>query len=877
MVVTSPVLARPALVAAALALGLGGAACGAAPAPPPAPYELPRKIVGPAVVAPGDPTGAAVTPTAYRLELAIDPSSTGFTGEIQIDLDLAARTSAIWLDGEGLELTTATLVRPGATTEDDHWVELTRAAGAPAGRIGFELAAPLDPGPATLTLGFAGLYRVDDGLFAQAYRARTYVFSDFEPVDARRAFPCFDEPRFKTPWTVSLVVPRGMQAFANTAAVRTTDVGDGLRRVEFAPTPPLPSYLVAVAVGPFEVVEVAGGPLPTRIIVPEGRRAAAARAAEYAPELLDAAVELLGRPVPFDKLDFIAVPRFGGAMENPGLVTVAADILLATGGGEAADRKLALVLAHEAAHLWFGDWMTLIDWRDLWIQEGLATWMADELLARWRPAWATRRDELRYRAEAMRDDELPDAHALRPEALDGPRALFDVLTYQKSSAMLHMIEAWVGPERFVTALRGLLDARAWGHARSDDLVDALAGAAGAADVAAVRAALASFVHRPGVPVLDAEVRCERDGARLTLTPREAGWAVPACVRWSAGGDAAPQRACVIAETARELDLGTACPAWVHPSADGAGYYRWSLRGAALADLIGAVGLTDRERLDAAYQLRGALADGAPLREVADALAAAAGSDVPEVAALAVAEYQLLLDQLAPGAARRVIAAHLRDALAASVRRLGTQPRGDEPADARRLRAVALGGAGGPGGDKKVIAWARKVTRRWLDGARTDDDLLEAALTVVAHHADRALTDELVAAAGRSHDELTAGRDDTPLLGRALTHLPAAHALDALRAALDGALHSGTTFTLAIGLLSRADTADDAATLLAGRGDWLTFTVPFAAICDDALVDRVDPSAARDPAYAVVLHRRRTEADRCAALRARAAGAAKAFR
>ncbi|MCA9675242.1 MAG: hypothetical protein KC464_09420, partial [Myxococcales bacterium] len=491
---------------------------------------------------PADVTGAGVTPRAYHLELAIDPEATGFTGTVTIDVDVAVRTRTIWLDARELEISSVRVVRPGAAGAPDEQLEATEATGAPTGKVGITLARPLPPGPARVELRFAGLYRLDDGLFAQTYRAHTYAFSDFEPLDARRAFPCFDEPRFKTPWTVSLVVPHGLVALSNTAAETTTRLDRDLDRVDFATTPPLPSYLVAVAVGPFDLVDVDGGPVPMRLVVPQGRRAAAERARVIAPQIVAAAAELLDRRVPFDKLDFIAVPRFGGAMENPGLITVSAGILL-DATDDAAERRLALVIAHETSHLWFGDWMTLEDWRDLWIQEGVASWMADEVLARWRPGWHTRRGELKSRGEAMREDALPDAHPLRPDELDGPRALFDVLTYQKAAAVLHMFEAWVGEDAFLDGLRGLLDDRPWGHATTTDLVAALASAAGDGDrVDATRAAVTSFLARPGIPVIEAELQCGGE-ARVRLHLREPGWAVPACVRW--GDGAGTHQACAV--------------------------------------------------------------------------------------------------------------------------------------------------------------------------------------------------------------------------------------------------------------------------------------------------------------------------------------------
>jgi cytosol alanyl aminopeptidase len=857
-------------------LALAAWSCGSpgASAPPRDPVPLEPKPPAADGAAPADATGTAVTPRAYRLELAIDPSAIGFTGTVTIDLDVAARTSAIWLDSRDLTIDSARLTTSSATGATMH--DLAVIPDSPDGRLGLSLPRAIDPGEARLELTFSGDYRTDDGVFAQTYRAHTYVFSDFEPIDARRGFPCFDEPRWKTPWTISLLVPEGMTALSNAPAIATTEVRGGLARVEFATTPPLPSYLVAIAVGPFDVVAAEGGPVPTRIVVPSGRGAAAAQAASFAPELLETAAAFVDRPVPFDKLDIVAVPRFGGAMENPGLFTVAADILL-DGRGDKDDRRLALVIAHEVAHLWFGDSVTLGDWRDLWINEGLASWMADEVLARWRPGWATRRDELRSRDEAMREDDLPGAHPLRPERLESPRALFDVLTYQKSAAVLHMIEGWVGEEKFVEALRGYLDRHGGATATSADVIAALDPLD--PDLATV---LESFLAAPGVPHLEATVSC-RGGAKLELRHRGAthgdeapAWKTPACVRWHDGEHT--HRACTVVAGATELGLGDRCPTWVAPNAGGDGYYRWSLTGAPLAALIGGDGASDRERLDATAAIRGALGDGVALRDLASALSAAVRTGIPEVVEAALREYELLIEQLAPAGARKAIGAHLRAALAPSLRRLGTAPRRGEPADDRRLRVIVLTAAGTLAGDDKVIAWAKKTAKKWLRDHRKGPraaELLEPALLVAAAHADDKLAALLVATAEGALDQI--GTDAT-LVARALGQLPRERALRALDVAVGGALPSVTTFALAVELLGRRDTAHDAADTLGRHGDWLAIALTFAPTCDPDLVDRLTGTAATAPdgVFARGLERRRLEATRCDALRPMATGAARAF-
>ncbi len=828
------------------------AACGPPRATPAPPRERVQLFHDAPYVPPADATGAAITPTAYELDLAVDPSSTGYSGIISIDLAVGARASAIWLDADELEIDRATLTGGGTVQR------LELVPDAPDGRLGLTIPDPIDAGTARLEIKFSADYRTDDGIFAQSYRAVTYVYSDFEPLDAHRGFPCFDEPRFKTPWKVSLVVPEGLVALSNTAEVRRADLADGLTRVEFAATPPLPTYLVAIAVGDFDVVDAGSG---VRIVAPQGRGDWAARAAEYAPAILEASRALIDRDVPFDKIDIVSVPRFGGAMENPGLITVADDILL-DDRTEDNRRKLALVLAHELAHLWFGDSVTLTDWRDLWINEGLATWMADEVLAAWRPEWNTRLGEIGARHDAMAEDDAPGAHALRPDSLAGPRALFDVLTYQKASSVLHMIEAWAGEDAFRGALRGYLDAHAGAGATSADVLAAL----GTLDEDVERV-LAPLLDRPGVPVLDATVSCGESGARVALAVRDAGGGpLPACVRWR--DDAGTHRACTIVDGSADLALGASCPTWVHPNAGGDGYYRWWLDGADLAAVIGDPKATDRERLDAARAVRGALSDGTAAHDVAAALAAGARSGIPEVVKIALADYRVLIDQAAPDGAVKAISAHLRKAIAPAVKKLGTAPRSTDSDADRALRSMLLTAAG-LAGESKVIAWATKAARRWLDhDTPPPEELEETVLTVAAAHADARLVRSMTKAASGVMDDLG---DTAPMFGRALGRLPATQGLAVLTEALDGGLPSMITMTIAIEQLTRRDVVAETADQLAARGDWFAIALMFAPVCDPDLVDRAGRAASAE------LTRRRADAARCDALRPRLTGAAKAFK
>ena len=830
----------------------------------------PRVVSAPRAAAPIDhaaikpppmiaPDSTGVTPTAYRLALAIDPEAGGYTGTVSIDVTLTEPTDTIWLDDDGPHVTAATI------TADAESTTLAPIDGAPAGRVGFTLPRTTS-GEIRLDLAFSADYRGEDGIFAQSDHTHSYVYSDFEPTDARRAFPCFDEPRWKTPWSMTLTVPAGVTALSNTSPTSDTPLADGRREIAFATTAPLPTYLVALAVGPFETVDAPGAPVPMRIVVPAGRSADAARAAGFAPALAGVAQTLLARPIPFDKIDVIAVPRFGGAMENPGLITVASDILL-DGHGDGDDRQLALVLAHELSHLWFGDSVTLVDWRDLWINEGVASWMADEVLARWRPAWATRRDELRARDEAMADDEIAGAHPLRPAALDKPRQLFDVLTYQKGASILHMLDGWIGGDRMLDALRGFLDAHAGGGASSDDLLAALAPLGD--DVGGV---MRGLVDGAGVPEIDATLDC-RGAPHLHLTVRDAGDRVPVCARWS---DGTTHRACTVVSGADRPAARRTLPDLGAPR-------RRRQRLLPLDARRRVAGRRDRRRRRERSRT--------PRRRAGDPARARRRRVDARGRERAARRHRQPDSGSGRRRGRRLSAAARRGRAArgpprdrrAPARRPGRHlaPPRHRPAPrrARRRRPPARGRAHRRRRARRRSARDRvgaPRARRWLHHHRAATGaLLEPALVVAGAHADDRLATQLFRAAEAAMSE----PDEVgELLARALGRMPRRRAMRALDAGLGGELPSPVTFALAVELLGRGDTARAAAHTLGHRGDWLATTVTFASTCDPALVDRLAKSrdAERDPGYARSLSRRRLEAQRCAAMRPRATGAARAF-
>jgi len=745
----------------ALMVACGGGRAPQAVAPPGDPGEpvAPAGDVDAAAppMAAAEPTlrlDGSVTPTAYAVELTLDPARDDFAGVITIDATLARATETIWLHGKQLTIDAATVGgQPATATLAGEFLRL-------------QLPAAVGPGATRLELRYRGALPTDEmeGLFRQRENGRTYLYSQFEPTGARRAFPCFDEPAFKVPWQVTLHVPKGMVALGNTPIEREADDGP-LHTVVFAPTRPLPSYLVAVAVGPFELIDlgVAGrNRTPLRLAVPAGRAADTRWAKQVTGHLLEHLEAYLDMPFPYPKLDSVAVPTFLGAMENPGLITYAEQLILAAPSEQsfAFERGYASVAAHEMAHHWFGDLVTMRWWDDIWLNESFADFMADRAVDDWQPTWGTRMHRLEEAQGAFAADALVSARKLhnpitRHEDILG---VFDSISYAKGGALLAMFEAWVGRDTMRKVLHDYLTAHAWGNASSQDLIDALA----AGSQPAVSRAFASFLEQGGIPMVTLDLRCDGDRAALVLgqarflpigsTGQAAQrWSVPMCVDVPQAGKVATQCFLFDAATATVPLTAPGCPAWVDGNAGGRGYYRVKYAGDLGGRLLAAPELDAVARAAALFNLR-AMVDGghAPMDGLLAALpAVAAARDRELVAAaleLATSIGPYVDDALEPNYQR-----FLARTFGGPARALGWTPKRGEPADAATLRPKLLAVAALIGQDPALVASAKQQAARYLRDKRAMDPQLATLALATATRAGDPLARKLGAAFARSTD------------------------------------------------------------------------------------------------------------------------------
>ncbi len=531
---------------------------------------------------------AGVTPTSQAIELLLDPSRPDYTGTTTINLTVEQPTDKIALHQLDLDFANITLVSGG----DSRPLQSSIARWDINWLTDGETIAP---GDYELLIEFSGRYSTDSlGMHRVTFEDNDYVFTQMEAMYARRAFPVLDEPSFKIPFQLTIVAPEDLVAVANEPVASST-VEDGMRRTEFMPTPPLPSYLIAYAVGPLDRTPIEGLGVPAFVYTPAGHTDKVGFVTRETPTIFAALEDYFGLDYPFRKLDFIAVPEFAfGAMENPGLITYRTDLLLV--GDEPIGQQAQLVLmviAHEVAHIWYGDLVTMAWWDDLWLNEAFASWMAWTILENIYPQFES---HLYLTQEnAFPADQRVTSEAIRKPIRKTEDALAGAgLNYTKGNALLRMIERYVGPEVWQRAIRAYIREHAWGNTTERDLWDAVAKESGL-DVHTIAS---GFLNQPGY----ARVIIGEDGnvtqQRYLAEGREApdlAWQIPLNVKYKADGQVR-QTFLLLEEDGGTLDIPSETD-WVFPDAGGNGYYRWQTSLTQLHRLVDdADDLTDREKI-----------------------------------------------------------------------------------------------------------------------------------------------------------------------------------------------------------------------------------------------------------------------------------------
>ena len=696
-------------------------------------------------------------PIRYRLEVDVDPERDRFRGEVRIELGISAPIRRIVLHAADLEIGAVSI------RDSDGPVAVRRVtARAKHETLEIVLGRALAPGVSELRIPYEGPIRTDlRGLYLARSGERRYAATQLEAADARRFFPCFDEPAFKARFQIS-VTTRDRNSVISNAPIRRTRRNGRKKTVEFEETAQLSTYLIALVVGELRASRTRrSGETPIRVWHVPGKEGLSNFALEAAAESLSRLERYFGLPYPYRKLDLIAVPDFEfGAMENAGAVTFRESLLLCNPKQAtlAEKKRMAEVIAHELAHMWFGDLVTMAWWDDLWLNEAFATWMAFTIVSDWKPEWNMWLDFEHGRAAAFSLDGLQNTHPIYTsvETPDQATENFDLITYEKGAAVVRMLERWLGPAAFRRGVRRYIRRHREGNARAADLWRALDQASGRRVAAVVR----PWIEREGFPLLAVEqtdragrselrLRQERffSSPRVPDERRRQRWPIPVGVRVrrSRGRDRLETH--LVTRTRTRIDLGPAGSVrWCYANALESGFYC----PVHASDLLGRLGgeidrLQPAERMGLiGHQWAGLRAGRAEVGDLLELAVACQHEPQAEVLDAWVGPLAGIEETVAPGAGAEGperFRAWLGERFGAPFAELGWRPARREPDALRLRRAALLRIAGGIAEQPEILdAACEQLERYLLDRSALDANLAGSVVELAARVGDKARFD-----------------------------------------------------------------------------------------------------------------------------------------
>ncbi|MDO7834523.1 M1 family metallopeptidase [Sphingobium sp. HBC34] len=727
------------------------------------------------------PRGAA--PSHYAIEVTPDAAKLTFTGKATIDVSVATTLPALVLNAADLTFSAVTL-----TPAKGRAIKGTAKVDADAQTVTFDFGQPIAPGRYMVDIAYAGIINQQaNGLFALDYTdnagaAKRALFTQFEAPDARRFVPGWDEPSYKATFDLSAVIPTGQLAVGNMPVKATKDLGGGKSLVTFGTSPKMSSYLLFFGLGELDRATKMAGNTEVGVITGKGNTGKAQLALDASASILPWFNDYFGVPYPLPKLDNVAGPgqsQFFSAMENWGAIFTFERALLVDPRftSEATKRRIYETVAHEMAHQWFGDLVTMAWWDDLWLNEGFASWMATKVTDKLQPDWEMLLTRVDGREAAMSLDSLATTHPVvqKITTVDQVNQAFDAITYQKGEAVITMLEGYAGEDAWKTGIQAYMKAHAYGNTVTDDLWKAVEGA-GAKGLVAIAH---DFTSQPGIPLVTVDsAMCKGGSTVLTLSQSEFSrdQKDKAPLKWNV-----PVKAQTIGGEAQRLILqgkGTVtlpgCGAYV-VNAGQTGYYR-SLYPAANVQALA----KDFTRL-ASIDQTGLLADNfqlglggyQPIGLAMDLIDAVPATATPAVMAevpgyLASAHAMLESDKAAQGRVLAYASARLGPVLTG----IGYDAKPGEGAQVPVLRqalVVTLGDMG----DRAVVA---EANRRFAQPALLDGPLRNTWLSIIAKNADQATWDKLRALAKGAKTDLEKS-STYALLGGAKDEKLAAQALD----------------------------------------------------------------------------------------------------
>ncbi|HET9467976.1 MAG TPA: M1 family metallopeptidase [Vicinamibacterales bacterium] len=702
------------------------------------------------IVAPAQRLPNIVIPEHYDLHLAPDFSTDTFAGRVAITVRLTEPSRWITLNAAEIDFHETTIASGGAAT--------AAAVTLDAQKETATLTVPqeIPAGLATIAINYTG--RLNDqlrGFYLSRANGRDYAVTQLEATDARRAFPAFDEPAFKATFAVSATIDARDTAIANGRLLSDTPgPGAGKHTLKFATTERMSPYLVALAVGDWACIAGSADRIPIRVCATPSYKDQLGYALESAEFALKYFNRYFAIKYPFEKLDLLGVPDFSaGAMENTGAIFFREQYLVVPNDGGTVRRRkqIAQFVGHEIAHQWFGDLVTMAWWDDIWLNEGFATWMEYRPVQEAKPEWQGPLIEVRDTQRAMELDSLRATRPVRTkvETPDEINEVFDAIAYQKTAAVIRMVEGYVGPANYRDGINAYLKKFAYGNATGEGLWTTLA----AVTHKPVDRVMQSFVTQSSMPLVTIETRCAGRATELMLAQRPMSDAVPASTLWDipvcykrdragkTGGEA-----CTLLSAKTETITLPGCSSWIFANVDSRGYYRTSydrtnLR--AIGEAVVAGRLTSLEQTTLLEDLWALVRRGD--QNIAEYLSLSSQLAKAQLSpAIATALYRInyISEWIVDEPQRASFQNWVRNAVRPLMDRLGWAPKPGDSDEINELRSIVLFTMGNAGRDRDVLREARRLAELHVTNARRlHPSLADTTLELAALEGDAALYEQ----------------------------------------------------------------------------------------------------------------------------------------
>jgi aminopeptidase N len=711
-----------------------------------------------AVPAFADRLPQSVVPSNYRLHFVPDLATEKFSGEETISVDVKSPLSSIVLHAIEIEFDEVSVTSGGKSQKAEVSLDPKEETAT------LKLADPVAAGPATIAIRYRGLLNDQlRGFYIGKTARRKYAMTQFEPTDARRAFPSFDEPAFKATYDVTIVVDKGDTAISNAKAVSDTPgPGEGKHTITFERTAKMSTYLVALLVGDFQCVEGKSDGVPIRICaVPEKRDLGkyALTAGEHQVKFYN---DYYAFRYPFGKLDVIGLPDFeAGAMENAGAITFRETALLLDEKTAALERLqgTAGTMAHEIAHMWFGDIVTMKWWDDIWLNEGFATWITSKPIAEWRPDWRMDIHNAQSTSSSLGVDSLATTRPIRSKAATSAQIneLFDGIAYGKTAAVLRMLESYTGEEAFRDGIRAYIKKYAFDNARAEDFWTTMAQVS----KKPIDKIMPTFVDQAGAPLVTGSATCADEKTKLTLSQRrmftgsarfkegtDQLWMIPVAVKNLADPRSDPYR--LLLTKKEETFTLPGCHPHLFLNHEGRGFYRAAHAPEMLLGVPLTTALSAPEKVALLTSSWALVQNGqTDIAQHLQVIERFRNDREPAIVATIISELTDIHLKLVRDEQRPAFRAFVAGYTAPLLRELGWTPAAGEDDRRKQMRAEVIYTMGFVARDSETLQRARELAMKSLDDPSTlDPSLVDNVYGMAALEGNAALYDKLVAKMGK---------------------------------------------------------------------------------------------------------------------------------